>query len=137
MGKEFKYKLIILAAVLIFVTAGFLAVFWGNFNLIIILIIIGFAAVFLSIIEAYLRVQHNVEKKFRDFLDFRKLFSEEIDKITENTDSENNSKGTDDPVKELDKKFFMLKNDLEFKILNFKLDIEKKLNSIIDTLKKQ
>jgi len=88
------------------------------------------SAVSLAVIELYLRIQHSI-KNVSNKIDSKFFFNRNLI----NSESNKINGKIDCLEAEVLKKFFMMKNDMEFKIFNSKFDAENRLKLIEEALK--
>ncbi|MDD5193691.1 MAG: hypothetical protein PHF67_03830 [Candidatus Nanoarchaeia archaeon] len=111
MNYERKFKLLLIVLLIIFIIGFFIEYYYFNNEFPLTIFGVLILIIMLISLEIYLRIQHNIDRKFKKVLDLINS------KVNINAD------------------FFNMKNDFEKKILNFRYESMNKLEDINDSIR--
>jgi len=135
MDSEKNIRIMFTATLLLFFLGWFFREYFFNYDVVLGVITLGIILLSFEIFETHIRVQHNIDNKVKDL---EKLLIEksnelivvqrDMNKIA--TDGAGEYRKINDNFLESVKHSFMMKNDISFKLLSFKHDIEKEFKEI-------
>lgn len=146
MDKEQVFRAIVIALCIIFLIGAFLTRTVLNYSFLFFIILSAAVFLVLIVFEVYIRIQHNIDGRVKNIGDEIADLKQEVELSAREASGMNQKFIKEFDVRDNDiikinetvldsvRQFFVMKNDISFKVAIFKSDTEKNLRDIKDSL---